>query len=439
MNRGGPEAGMSAAERMAALKARVAAAVGNSKGGLAVSLHPALENLNARPAPVKSTHPGKPMPNKYLESVPAGQPAGRTREPRQLQFNQKGKYIQQANAIRRQAALEQIKKRVAEQARKAGLDEVPSDKNFVVEEPPAIEWFDQGYFVEGKTYKDLDDATCLRLEGEDSIVTDLIQHPVPLEPPQDSLVPGAKPMFMTRKEQKKLRRQRRMAEMKEMQAKIRLGLVPAPEPKVKKSNLMRVLGEEAVQDPTAVEARVNRQIAERHETHIKMNMDRQLTKEQRHHKLAENQEHDASKGIHMLVFKIGNLANGQHRYKIWKNAEQHALTGVCLVHPKTNLVIVEGGQYSTNKYKKLMMNRIDWTQSAPPPSGPVNPNNIRDWMASDANTMATNTITLLFEGESKTRLFKKWSSKICDTDKEAFDFLTRVKLESFWAQARQAS
>jgi hypothetical protein len=34
-----------------------------------------------------------------------------------------------------------------------------------------------------------------------------------------------------------------MAELKEMQAKIRLGLVPAPPPKVKKGNLMRVLGD----------------------------------------------------------------------------------------------------------------------------------------------------------------------------------------------------
>ncbi len=141
--------------------------------------------------------------------------------------------------------------------------------------------------------------------------------------------------------------------MKEHQAKQRLGLEPAPAPKVKKSNLMRVLGEEAVKDPTAVEARVNREIEERYQNHLAANEERKLTKEQRGEKLAVNQEKDAAKGIYILVFKIGSLANGQHRYKISINAEQLALTGVCVVHPKFNLLVVEGGEYSINKYKKV--------------------------------------------------------------------------------------
>ena len=45
---------------------------------------------------------------------------------------------------------------------------------------------------------------------------------------------------------------------------------------------MRVLGEEAVKDPTAVEARVNRDIAERHAKHVEANEERKLTKEQKH-------------------------------------------------------------------------------------------------------------------------------------------------------------
>ena len=81
-------------------------------------------------------------------------------------------------------------------------------------------------------------------------------------------------MYLTSTEQAKLRRQRRMADLKEEQAKIRLGLVPAPPPKVKKGNLMRVLGEEAVKDPTAVEARVNREIADRHAKHLQANEER---------------------------------------------------------------------------------------------------------------------------------------------------------------------
>ena len=64
------------------------------------------------------------------------------------------------------------------------------------------------------------------------------------------------PVFLTKKERKKLRRQNRREAWKEKQDKIRLGLINPDQPKVKMSNLMRVLGTEAVQDPTKVEAHV---------------------------------------------------------------------------------------------------------------------------------------------------------------------------------------
>jgi U4/U6 small nuclear ribonucleoprotein PRP3 len=58
---------------------------------------------------------------------------------------------------------------------------------------------------------------------------------------------------------KKLRRQSRREAWKEKQDKIRLGIIAPDQPKVKMSNLMRVLGNEAVQDPTKVEAHVREQ------------------------------------------------------------------------------------------------------------------------------------------------------------------------------------
>jgi U4/U6 small nuclear ribonucleoprotein PRP3 len=70
-------------------------------------------------------------------------------------------------------------------------------------------------------------------------------------------------VMLTAKERKKLRRQNRSETLKEEQEKIRLGLMAPPEPKVKISNLMRVLGTEAVQDPTKVEEYVRTQMAKR--------------------------------------------------------------------------------------------------------------------------------------------------------------------------------
>ncbi|KAL2197272.1 pre-mRNA processing factor 3-domain-containing protein [Corynascus similis CBS 632.67] len=459
----------SAADRMAALKARVAAAVGGAKakGGLNTPLHPALADLSApikpgdslrsalgqrsttdaaktakgKPAAFSSTTHDGQRTNPYLDTSSA--PAVKAREPRQLIFNQKGKYIQQANALRRQAALEEMKRRIAEQARKAGLEEDRAvEKAFVVEEPPELEWWDEG-LIDGKDYSNIPQS--IKISTPDSIVTLYIQHPVAIEPPQDKLAPEPKPMYLTPKEQQKLRRQRRMMELKEKQAKIRLGLEPAPPPKVKKSNLMRVLGEEAVKDPTAVEARVNREIAERFNKHMQANEERKLTKEQRHEKIAANQAKDAARGIRVAVFKIGSLANGQHRYKININATQNGLSGVCIMHPKFSLVIVEGGEHSINTYKKLMLRRIDWTESLPPRdkdnSVAANGAAVREWLkCEDENgqlkDLSANKCVLVFEGESKAPAFKKWGSKVCETDGEAREFLSHRKMENFWTQAK---
>jgi U4/U6 small nuclear ribonucleoprotein PRP3 len=382
--------------------------------------------------------------NPYFDSSLGNKSASvKPRQSRQLLFNQKGKYIQQAAALRRQAQLEAMKKRIAERARQAGIDEdLDAEKGFLVPAPPAIEWWDEG-LVSGTDYSAIDNPSNLKIDTEDSIITVYIQHPILLTPPQEKNMPPSKPMFLTPKEQAKLRRQRRMADLKEQQDKIRLGLEPAPPPKVKKSNLMRVLGEEAVKDPTAVEARVNREIAERLQKHEDANEARKLTKEQRLEKLAIQQTRDAAKGIHVSVYKIDSLANGRHRFKISKNAEQHSLTGICVMNPKFCLVIVEGGEHSINAYKKLMLNRIDWTEN-PGPSATREGNKeaLQQWLqAEDENgnmrDLGLNKCTLVWEGEEKTRAFRKWlGARVCETDAKAKETLSRAKMENFWAVSK---
>lgn len=467
-----PESAVDKAAKLAALKARVSAAIGSSKakGGLNVGLHPALEDLsqwkpNTKPSGSGSGS-GSSKPSKPLSAAPSkqqkpldlsgpsaeeiksnpyydaslGAPTAKPRVSRQLVFNQKGKYIQQGTALRRQAMLEDLKKKIAAQTRKAGIDEdIDVEKKFVVEAPPEIEWWDEG-LVDGSNYDNIDNLGALKIDSEDSIITSYIQHPVAIEPPQDQRLPEPKPMRLTSKEQAKLRRQRRMADLKEEQAKIRLGLVPAPPPKIKKGNLMRVLGEEAVKDPTAVEARVNREIADRHAKHMETNEERKLTKEQRHEKLARNQEKDVAKGIRILVFRVNSLANGQHRFKIHKNAEQHDLKGIVIMHPKQNLIVVEGGEHSIQQYKKLMLNRIDWTENAPSRDRSAANDNTRDWLKAedekgDLKDLALNKCELLFEGEVKSQAFHAFKSRVVESDAAARQVLSRVKLENLWSKA----
>ncbi|KAL7273940.1 U4/U5/U6 small nuclear ribonucleoprotein prp3 [Rhizina undulata] len=491
-----PTASQTAAERIAAMRNRVANAVSRSsasavggsaslaaaagrnstttfrreeeeegnkaRGGLDIGLHPALlvdtnDSVSARKKAITpkfattmaNRREGKgkkvlelsgpspdvtdPTKNPYYDPNLTAKSGTARRVSKTLVFNQKGKYIEQANALRRQAALEAMKKRIAEAARKVGIDEdMQADKAFAREEPPEIEWWDQG-LTANATYADLD-TPAMRIDTHDSIITHYIQHPIQLEPPMEKHIPPPKPLPLTKKEQKKIRRQRRAEIQKEKQAKVRLGLEPPPPPKVKKSNLMRVLGEEAVKDPTAVEARVNREIKERLDGHLATNEERKLTKEQRLEKLALNQEKDLQKGIYCLVFRIETLANGKHRYKININADQLALTGICIMNPKFNLVLVEGGQHSITKYKKLMLNRMDWTEN-------IAPNGEREeqeGVIEEDVDMSTNACTLVWEGELKSKGFKKFSSEKCPTEALAKERLARAKMENMWTQAKNA-
>ncbi|ETI25464.1 hypothetical protein G647_02237 [Cladophialophora carrionii CBS 160.54] len=487
----------SALDRIAQLKARVAAATGQSasrtnassytppvyaedaskaRGGLNIGLHPSLladaqqdasRSLGRTPQAKFATAAGNrrtesPAPSKaqldisgpsleelrdnpyFDESLGARNAPAKGRQSRQLIFNQKGKYIQQAAALRRQAQLEAMKKKIAERARQAGLEEdLDTEKAFLVPAPPDLEWWDEG-LVNGKSYDAISDPANLKIDTPDSIITIYIQHPVLIEPPQEKNNPAPKPMYLTAKEQAKLRRQRRRAELQEQQAKVRLGLEPPPPPKVKKGNLMRVLGEEAVKDPTAVEARVNREIAERHQKHVEENENRKLTKEERAEKLARQQAEDAARGIHVRVYKIDSLANGKHRYQVSINAEQNALTGVCIMHPKLNVVVVEGGEHSIRNYDKLMQNRIHWTEmEAPRAVEEGNREVLAKWLEAyeegshELKDLSLNKCELIFKGEAKQRSFRKWlGARVCETDAQAKDVLSRAKMENFWGLAK---
>jgi U4/U6 small nuclear ribonucleoprotein PRP3 len=376
--------------------------------------------------------------NPYYDPKSAGQVRGRV--PRAIVFHEQGKYLDQASKLRAQSRLEQIKKKLAQEARRAGLDE-NSERGFLVQQPPDIEWWDEG-ILSDKTYDCIDQPEKVKIDSEDSIITIYVQHPPLLKAPQDQRLVEIKPMYLTTKEQQKLRRMRRAADLKEHQAKIRLGLEPPPPPKVKRGNMMRVMGEQAIADPTAVEQLVEAQIKQRQDDHTTSNQERKLTKEQQHAKLAQNQAKDAQKGLYMCVFKINTLAYGKHRYQIDQNAKEYSLTGVTIFNPDQNLVIVEGGIHGITKYKKLMLQRIKWQDNAPPTDIQAEKQASEPkWMRSmdDVGNLkdhSSNKCILVFEGEIKKNSFRKWGSKMCETAGEARELLARSKLDSLWALAK---
>lgn len=114
-----------------------------------------------------------------------------------------------------------------------------------------------------------------------------------------------------------------------MRAKITLGLVPPPPPKVKLSNMERVYGSRIVENPTAVEAEVRKAMQDRLMKHLMDNESRKKTATERREKKMKAAMDDRKAELHAAVFKIdGLLRNTKAIWKLQQNAKDMHCTGV---------------------------------------------------------------------------------------------------------------
>ncbi|KAH8083302.1 pre-mRNA processing factor 3-domain-containing protein [Cristinia sonorae] len=375
--------------------------------------------------------------------------APRERHGRNFRFNPKGKYVQLGNQIRQEAQLEELKQRIAENAKKAGLDSEfeTLEKNIRRDAPPDAEWWDAA-LLPNKTYDDLVMGISeMNIRKPKSPVDIYIQHPIPIPAPGEKNKIEMKPLKLTKKEQKKMRKQRRQAELQDKRDRIRMGLVPPDPPKVRLANLMKVLTSDAVQDPTRVEARVRREVAMRKHTHEKMNAERKLTDEQRKEKMEQKKVEEEKKGIYGAVFKVKTLSDPAHRFKVRKNAEQMNLTGVCIFNPGFSMVYVEGAAKFIKQYKRLMLHRIAWTEAARERGGSdVEIDNDDEEAADKGKSVAKaeadgqvsledNQCWLVWEGQLRDRSFGNFKPKSCPTDASAKEVLG-TRMAGYWDQAK---
>ena len=362
------------------------------------------------------------------------------RKSRPLEFNPHGKFIEKAQAARATAKMEELKRNIDEKARKAGLEEdldVGDREVLLRPEPPEVEWWDEDYLV-SKSYDDVERGA-IKLDGQDTKITLYIQHPVPIPPPSVTHAPPPRPVMLTEKEMKKKRRIERAEERKDRQGKQLLGLIPPDPPKIKLSNLVKVLTSDAVKDPTAVERRVRREVEARKQKHDQDNEARKLTKDERHTKEAEKREVDIARtGLRCCLFRIANLSNGKHLWRVKKEAQQLDLTGIVILNPRTNIVIVEGGLKAIKHYKRLMLERIKWTENAR--SSLIAKGNAeilagQQTEESPDQDLSDNRCELVWEGELRARNFSKWvGEREASNDAAVRNFLGK-NAESFWKLA----
>lgn len=289
---------------------------------------------------------------------------------------------------------------------------------------PNVEWWDMPFL------REVDGQKNAYTEVNVEKITPYVEHPIPIKITAEKEVAEASMMHLTPKERKKLRRLKRQERTQEIRDKIKMGILQPPPPKVKMSNLMRVLGDEAIADPSTVERKVRQQVEQRRKEHEQRNEARKLPAEERKQKKKQKWMAEQEPTTQVLVFKIKDLTNKRHLFKIDMNAQQFHLTGCCITCPGVaNIVIIEGGPRAVKRYRKLMMRRIKWSEDQ------TKDDDDGDDSDDDENVTAPKLhdhCVLIWEGVVKQRNFKNWKVTHARSEVEARKTLADRGSEHYW-------
>ncbi|CAO1341219.1 unnamed protein product [Diamesa tonsa] len=347
------------------------------------------------------------------------------RNKRALRFHEPGKFQQMGERMRMKAQLEKLQNEISQIARKTGISSatklalIAPKTDVHSEDVPQMEWWDSVVLTD-----DLNKMIEGKISIREQAITNLIEHPTQIRPPNEPIRPAYLPVFLTKKERKKMRRQNRREVFKEEQEKIRLGLKEPPEPKLRISNLMRVLGTEAVQDPTKVEAHVREQMQKRQKEHEDTNQARKLTVEQKREKKIRKLKEDTSMGVNVTVYRIRDLHNNQaKKFKVETNAKQLFMTGVVILFNDCCVVVVEGGPKQQKKYHRLMTTRIKWEEDLVKCS---------EAGIADGERDTPNSCTIVWQGKIPRRNFGEIKFKGFTMEKMVREFFQKHHCEHYW-------
>ncbi|XP_059628208.1 protein RDM16-like isoform X2 [Cornus florida] len=358
-----------------------------------------------------------------------------------FQFVEEGKWAREAEIIKLKSQFgeAQAKELKAKQAQLAKAKAEPDINPNLIEvsvrvipakekpkDPiPEIEWWDVPLLHSG-TYGDINDGNIAEDKLKMDRITIYVEHPQPREPPAEPAPPPPQPLKLTKKEQKKLRTQRRLAREKDRQEMIRQGLIEPPKPKVKMSNLMKVLGSEATQDPTRLEMEIRSAAAEREQAHVDRNIARKLTPAERREKKERKLFDDPNTVENIVsVYKINSLSHPQTRFKVDVNAQENRLTGCAVISEGISVVVVEGGNKSIKRYGKLMLKRINWAAAV----------ENEDEDGDEDEDKPINKCMLVWQGSVAKPSFNRFHVHECRTEAAARKVFSDAGVAHYWELA----
>ncbi|NXX49376.1 PRPF3 protein, partial [Tricholaema leucomelas] len=347
------------------------------------------------------------------------------RQKRTFKFHEKGKFEKIAQRLRTKAQLEKLQAEISQAARKTGIHTstklalITPKKELKEGEIPEIEWWDSYIIPNGLDL--LAGVAQLSVLVSSNTYPNSSFRSLSAWPPLGDLwrsLPTQCILFHDHSQQWPTRASHSSS---------------PPFLAVRISNLMRVLGTEAVQDPTKVEAHVRAQMAKRQKAHEEANAARKLTAEQRKAKKVKKLKEDVSQGVHIAVYRVRNLSNPAKKFKIEANAGQLYLTGVVVLHKDVNVVVVEGGPKAQKKFKRLMLHRIKWDEQTSNTKGED------DEESDEESVKKTNKCSLVWEGTAKDRSFGEMKFKQCPTENMAREHFKKHSAEHYWDLALSES
>lgn len=231
--------------------------------------------------------------------------------------------------------------------------------------------------------------------------------------------------YLTQHERKRIRRNRRKMVREAQEVKIKLGLLPKPEPKVKLSNMMSVYeNDQNITDPTAWEKAVKDEVDLRKRKHLEEN-ERRHEEAIKRRKETVNMSNEKPTVYYCKVFQFKNLQNPKIRFKLKMNSKELSLKGLCLRirDDGPGIIIVVGDEKSCKFYENLVMKRIKWNEDF---ELRTNTGNIKV-------DMHNNSIAKKWEGYLKDCKFKGWFMKVCNDQDSLIRTLGQFDSEHFYS------
>ena len=205
-------------------------------------------------------------------------------------------------------------------------------------------------------------------DNEDKKLLELIsytQHPVPLSNEAKDKEDQTNLQFMlTKKEKRSLKKIYQEQKRKDIQEKIKLGLVKPKENKLTYGNMIQLFKNDSIINPSQVYQTVQNSYKEREKKMLEENAKNALTKEQKKLKFRSKIEKDQENGMYGYFFRVHKIYDigNYNRFNSWIKifCRKYKLSGF-MVHffkNKENFIYLEGGQKALNKINKRIQNKL---------------------------------------------------------------------------------